>query len=248
MSLAAMLPAFLSNFEQHWPFAQQQEGATLVSTRFEQQLLSDQDFINAMIQAPKAVLKRQAEYLSARLCARQALLLQTGLAGLPSQQENSRAPTWPAQSCGSISHSHGISAAIVGDSQHWQSLGLDIEKPLKPERAQRLSSSILTPAEQEYYQSLDQHSAVWYLTYVFSVKESLFKALNPLTGVYFTFQDAQVLDFNIAERGSLRLRLCKQLSSAWQVGSELDGQFARLHGSAITLVGVPALTNTSHHR
>lgn len=248
MSLAAMLPAFLSNFEQHWPFAQQQEGSTLVSTRFTQQLLSDQDFINAAIQAPKAVLKRQAEYLSARLCARQALLLQTGKAGLPTQQENSRAPIWPAQSCGSISHSHSISAAIVGDSQHWQSLGLDIEKPLKPERAQRLSSSILTPAEHKYYQSLDQHSAVWYLTYVFSFKESLFKALNPLTGVYFTFQDAQVLDFNITEEGCARLRLCKTLSDAWPVGSHFEGQFARLHDSAITLVSIPAVTNTSHHQ
>lgn len=248
MSLVAMLPAFLNTFEQHWPFAQPQHSVTLVSTRFEQQLLTEQDFISAAIQAPKAVLKRQAEYLSARLCARQALLLQTGQAGLPSQQENSRAPVWPARSCGSISHSHGISAAIVGDSQHWQSLGLDIEKPLKLERAQRLFSSILTPAEQHYYQSLDQQSAAWYLTYVFSFKESLFKALNPLTGVYFTFQDAQVLDFNITEGGGARLRLCKTLSDAWPVGSHFEGQFARLHDSAITLVSIPAVTNTSHHQ
>ncbi len=239
MILADPLPAFLNNFEQHWPFAQQQHGCTLVSTRFEQDQLSEHDFISADIEAPKAVRKRQAEYLSARLCARQALLVQTGQPGLPTQQEHSRAPLWPAQSCGSISHSHGIAAAIVGNSQDWQSLGLDIEKPLKIERAQRLFSSILTLEEQQYYQTLDEQSAAWYLTYVFSFKESLFKALNPLTGVYFTFQDAQVLAFDTqATAGSARLRLTKDLSSSWQANTELDGQFARLHGNAITLVSV----------
>lgn len=236
--MAAKLPAFLNTFEQHWPFAQQLRNCTLVSTRFDQQQLTDEDFTRAGIVAPQAVRKRQAEYLSARLCARQALLLQTGQAQIPQQQEQSRVPIWPEHSCGSISHSHGISAAIVGDNTLWQSLGIDIEKPLSIERALRLHSSILTPTEQKFYQSLDEQSAVWYLTYVFSFKESLFKALNPLTGVYFTFQDAQVLDFDVAEIGSTRLQLCKQLSTAWSVGSEVEGQFARLHGSAITVVSI----------
>jgi enterobactin synthetase component D len=248
MTSTAARPAFLKAFQQHWPFMQAQPCCTLVSARFEQQQLTDEDFINAGISAPNAVRKRQAEYLSARLCARQALMVQTGQEGLPTPQENSRAPAWPTQSCGSMSHSHGISAAIVGDTQRWQSLGLDIEKPLKIERAQRLFSTILTSAEQQYYQSLDAHSAAWYLTYVFSFKESLFKALNPLTDVYFTFQDAQVLDFEIAEMGRARLLLGKQLSSEWQVGNELEGQFARLHGSAITLVSVPAATNNLHYK
>ncbi len=239
MTLVAALPAFLNTFQQHWPFAHKLRGCSLVSTRFDQQQLTDEDFIRSGIDAPKAVRKRQAEYLSARLCARQALWLQTGQAGLPTQQENSRAPIWPAQSCGSISHSHGISAAIVGETKYWQSLGIDIEKRLNVDRAQRLHNTILTPTEQQYYQRLDKQSAAWYLTYVFSFKESLFKALNPLTGVYFTFQDAQVLHFDVAEMGSARLRLCKQLSSSWPVGSQFEGQFARLHDSSITLISVP---------
>ena len=240
MTLAAALPAFLNTFQQHWPFLQKQLGCSLVSTRFEQQQLTDADFISSTIPAPNATRKRQAEYLSARLCARQALLLQTGRAALPMQQEHSRAPLWPEHSCGSMSHSHGIAAAVVGERTHWQSLGIDIEKPLTIERAQRLFSAILTPAEQQYYHSLAERDAAQYVTCVFSFKESLFKALNPLTDVYFTFQDAQILDFNITETGSVRLQLCKQLSNDWPVGSELQGQFARLHDSVITLVSVPA--------
>lgn len=243
MPLIATLPTFLNTFGPHWPFLQPLLGCTLVATRFEQQQLLDEDFTRSGIIAPDAVRKRQAEYLAARLCAREALRLQTGHAGLPTAQEQSRAPLWPAHSCGSLSHSHGLSAAIVGDSQHWQNFGLDIEKPLSIERAQRLYSTILTPTEQQYYQHLDAQSAAWYVTYVFSFKESLFKALNPLTGVYFTFQDAQVLDFKRAPAGSVRLQLCKQLNSAWPAGCELDGQFARLHGSVITLVSVAAVKN-----
>lgn len=240
MFLATPLPAFLHAFQQHWPFPTVLAGCSLVSTRFDQQQLTAADFSNNAITAPKATQKRQAEFLSARLCARHALLLQTGHSGLPMAQADSRAPLWPAQSCGSMSHSHGIAAAIVGASQHWQNLGLDIEKPISVARAQRLFNAILTPTEQQRYHQLDQDSAAWYLTYVFSLKESLFKALNPLTEVYFTFQDAQVLDFNLAEAGCVRLQLCQSLSAEWPSCSELQGQFARLHDSAITLVTVPA--------
>ncbi|MDY0207203.1 MAG: 4'-phosphopantetheinyl transferase, partial [Pseudomonas sp.] len=67
---------------------------------------------------------------------------------------------------------------------------------------------------------------------------SLFKALNPLTGTYFGFHDAQVLDLQGTETGHARLRLEKDLSASWPAGSELEGQFAQLHGSALTLVSV----------
>lgn len=243
MTLLAKLPEFLNSFQQHWPFMQQLD-CTLVSTRFEPEQLVDTDFLNNEISAPNAVRKRQAEYLSARLCARQALLVQTGKAGLPIQQENSRIPLWPAHSCGSLSHSHGIAAAIVGSRQNWCSLGLDIEKPLKSERAERLFSTILTVTEQQYYQRLNQQDAAWYLTCAFSLKESLFKALNPLTHVYFTFQDAQVVDFKLADVGSVRVRLGKNLSDQWVAGRELEGQFSSLHGSVITLISVPAAAQT----
>lgn len=231
---------FLSHLQQHWPFPIELPNCTLVSTCFNQDALTPELVADCAIDLPKATSKRQAEFLAARLCARKALLIQTGLASLPAQQENSRIPLWPAQSCGSMSHSHSLAAALVGDSHTWQGFGLDIEKPLSLKRAQRLAKSILTTAEHDTYALLDSTQQAIYLTVVFSFKESLFKALNPLTGSYFSFQDAQVRSLSSATRGRACLRLCKDLSEDWPAGSELEGQFSQLHGSILTLVSIAA--------
>lgn len=235
---AASAAGFLNNVQQHWPFPTALADCTLVSARFVEDALTAELFERCAIAAPQAARKRQAEFLAARLCARQALYIQTGQAITPSQHEQSRAPRWPQHSCGSMSHSHTLCAAIVGDNKQWQSLGLDIEKPISTERAQRLAQSILTPEEYITFAQLDSRLSARYLTLVFSLKESLFKALNPLTHTYFGFYDAQVLDLEPTDRGHARLRLCKDLSADWQSGDELQGQFSSLHGSAITVVSV----------
>lgn len=238
MTNAAQQAGFIDNLQQHWPFPTPLAGCTLVAACFTEQAVSPELFEHYAITAPKAVTKRQAEFLAARLCAREALRLQTGHPGLPTQQNNSRAPAWPQDSCGSMTHSHSLCAAIVGDSTHWQGLGLDLEKPLSSKRAQRVAKTILTADEYSTYSRLDDTAAAMYLTLVFSLKESLFKALNPLTGTYFGFYDAQVLDLLVAKQGHARLRLCKDLSPTWRSGDELEGQFTSLHGSALTLVSV----------
>jgi enterobactin synthetase component D len=229
---------FLSHLQQHWPFPTELPNCTLVSTCFNQAALTPEFVADCAIDLPKAASKRQAEFLAARLCARKALHIQTGLAGLPTQQENSRIPLWPAQSCGSMSHSHSLAAALVGDCHHWQGFGLDIEKPLTHKRAQRLAKSILTNTEYNTFDHLDSTQQAMYLTVIFSFKESLFKALNPLTGTYFSFHDAQVLDLSSTASGYACLRLSKDLSVDWPAGSELEGQFSQLHGSVLTLVSI----------
>src|SRR5690606_12363090 len=116
-------------------------------------------------------------------------------------------------------------------------LGLDVEQRLPNERAMRLAEEILTPAE---LQRLRGHSAAdWshWVTLTFSLKESLFKALYPLVGVHFYFQDAELLDWQAD--GSARLRLLTTLSAEWAAGSELDGQFCEFDGYLLSLVSVP---------
>ena len=235
----ALTMGFLSRLQRHWPLPSSLN-CTLVTACFTEQAVSAELFACYGITAPMGAIKRRAEYLAARLCAREALYLHTGQAMLPRQQEHSRIPVWPAQTSGSMSHSHNICAAIVGSVQQWQSLGLDIEKPLSAQRAQRIAKAVLTPEEYSVYQNLDSSLQASYVTQVFSLKESLFKALNPLTGTYFGFQDAQVLDISGTDKGHARLRVGKNLSTQWPAGSELSGQFTQLHGSILSLVSVAA--------
>jgi enterobactin synthetase component D len=181
-----------------------------------------------------AAFKRQAEYLAGRLCARTALeSLGAARTELAANSEN--VPQWPAGYCGSITHSKGRAAAICASDAAWRSLGLDLELMLLPSRASRLQSEILTPSEAARFSNHDTAALV---TTVFSLKESLFKALYPLTRKRFYFQDAEILALH--PTGIAQLRLCCDLSSEWTKGRTLTGQFTHLDGYLLSLVAVPA--------
>ena len=185
----------------------------------------------------KGVSKRQAEFLAGRLCALEAIRGLTGKPFVPPVGED-RAPQWPQGIVGSITHSAGWAGVVAGHRQHWDGVGLDIERLLTPERADRLASEILTPSELEGYalMSLSERAAL--VTRTFSLKESLFKALYPLVRQRFYFQDAAVAE--VTQHGTARLHLLIDLPGDWRKGAELDGQFATFDGYLLSLVCIPA--------
>lgn len=67
------------------------------------------------------------------------------------------------------------------------------------------------------------------MTLTFSLKESLFKTLYPLTLQRFYFEHAELLEWSAD--GLARLRLLTDLSAEWRHGAELSGQFCVNHGS-----------------
>jgi len=211
----------------HWPLPQALAGVSLMSTRFDPALLDPEDFSRWEIPAQKGVSKRQAEFLAGRLCAREALRGLTGTAFVP-----------PAGIVGSITHGAGWAGVVVGSSQQWSGLGLDIERILAPERADRLAAEILTPRELERYSPLNENERAELVTRTFSLKESLFKALYPLVKRRFYFQDAEVLD--ATRQGVARLHLLIDLSANWRSGIELGGQFTTFEGYLLSLISIPA--------
>lgn len=181
-----------------------------------------------------AATKRQAEYLGGRVCARRTLECVGGpRSELPVDAE--RVPQWPAGFCGSITHSKGFAAAVSGHRRRWQSLGLDLEHLLEEARAERLAHEILTEAERTRFSDWAPATLV---TLVFSFKESLFKALYPLTRRRFYFQDAEVID--LAYDGQAQLMLRADLSEEWRSGQHVSGQFIQLGDHLLSLVVVPA--------
>lgn len=234
----APLPRCCSPLADHWPFTRPLAGAQLISTHFDPTRLDEGDYLAAGVPPVRGVAKRQAEHLAGRLCAREALYRVTGVASVPAVGED-RAPQWPAQVSGSITHGQGWAAAIVAPSLQWRGLGLDVEQILPSDRAERLVGEILTPGELTRIAELSPEQRAWWISLTFSLKESLFKALYPLVLTRFYFQDAELLDLD-AEQGSARLRLLIDLSEEWQAETELAGMYAELDNQVLSLVAIKA--------
>ncbi len=230
------LPLCCTPPQHHWPLPRPLPGAVLVSCAFDPARLAPDDFQRAgIVQTPsleRSVAKRRAEYLAGRVCARAALQRLDGREHVPMTHED-RSPVWASGVHGSITHGQGWAAAVVVAQGDCGGVGLDVESVLSDERAERLAGEILTSAELE---RLDRRQLALTVTLTFSLKESLFKALYPLTGTRFWFEDAEVLHWS--SEGDARLRLLTDLSSTWRAGQDVQGQFQVEQGRLLSLVSV----------
>jgi len=235
------LPACCSAPQTDWPLPQALPGLILHSCHFDPAQLAADDFARSRLTPPpgiaNAARKRQSEFLAGRLCAASALRQLSGTASFPPRGEDN-APRWPTGVTGSITHSHGWAAALVGHRDAWRGLGLDAERLLSAARAERLAGEILTAAELQHFRQLPGEERAPYLTLCFSLKESLFKALYPLVQRRFYFQAAALVEQ--AGNGRVRLQLREDLNAEWRLGSYLEGQFALREERLLSLVAIPA--------
>lgn len=241
-----------SNFtliEHSWPWQQRLPNAYWVTTHFEHHPLSPQDWLRHGIALPsslnKAGPKRRAEFLAGRLCAQRALLRLQGHTYVPSIGQD-KAPTWPKGTVGSITHSDHWAAALVAKQEQFLGVGIDIERCLSKEDGQKLAGTLLTANERERLNELTVEQLALMVTLIFSLKESLFKALYPLVGKRFYFEDAELVAWDNAA-GTARLRLLSDLDRQWPADRELEACFALMDGHVISLVAVPNQPSSGHY-
>lgn len=190
----------------------------------------------------RASARREADFALGRHCARRALAL-LGVPeaeSLPLLRGEGRAPRWPEGVVGSISHSAGMAAAAAAWSTDYAGIGLDLERIGRVKA--RLSRRILRPAERAALEALPPAGQAEALAVVFSGKESIYKALNPATGIYLGFQDAELEplpSFEQAE-GPLRWRLVRDCGTVFPAGFTGDGAFQCRGGFVLAGVWVPA--------
>lgn len=97
----------------------------------------------------KSVVKRQAEYLAGRYCAKEALeILASPAIEITSGQH--RNPIWPFNITGSIAHTSATAYAAVGYSNDYCRIGIDYETILSPHTAKNLFFSIVSETEREH--------------------------------------------------------------------------------------------------
>ncbi|KMK66297.1 phosphopantetheinyl transferase component of siderophore synthetase [Puniceibacterium sp. IMCC21224] len=145
----------------------------------------------------RAVAKRQGEYRAGRTCARYAI---RQLRPTPPVFDSStvdwpllgpdRAPIWPSGVIGSLTHNSGFVICVVGASQQFSGLGIDVEAPVAPDDSLGLGPRIVHPDELALLVNTPWSEAGF--TLLFSAKEALFKAVYPTVRRFVDFHEARL--------------------------------------------------------
>jgi enterobactin synthetase component D len=172
--------------------------------RFRMELFAPELFERHGIDCPphirNSVVKRQAEFIAGRICAR-SILDAYGQGKHVVAVGTHREPLWPAGFLGSITHSGLYAAAIACPAQGIAGIGIDIETIIKGEARQAMMDMVVNAEEAEYLRRMaGTVSFDSLLTLVFSAKESFFKAAFPQVKAYFDFDAVKVFEIDLQQR------------------------------------------------
>lgn len=139
----------------------------------------------------RALPQRRAEFATARLCARRALVDLGEPAGAVVAGRRGE-PRWPAGVVGSVTHCSGFRAAAVARRDDLLAIGIDAEPDL-PLPAGVLEHIAPAAGERARLAGLAaEDPATPWDRIMFCVKEAVYKVWSPLTGTWLGFEDAEV--------------------------------------------------------
>ncbi|MFK8986093.1 4'-phosphopantetheinyl transferase family protein [Acinetobacter seifertii] len=172
----------------------------------------------------QARVKRKNEYLCGRVLAQSVLNHHFGL-DQPITSMHEHLPIWPSHVLGSISHSQN--KLIVALSSNAVYLGIDIEHWVTSEFAQESAHLILTPSEFDLWKNkaCECFDFARYVSLIFSVKESLYKAVYPTAKQYIDFLEASIVDINF-ENQTLTLTFLPKIQQRSQLLEQYQGGWA----------------------
>ncbi|TVQ90970.1 MAG: 4'-phosphopantetheinyl transferase superfamily protein [Deltaproteobacteria bacterium] len=177
---------------------------------------------------------RQMSFVGGRMALRLAAQ-QLGVRPPAIAVDELGAPVLPDGLVGSISHKRTLAVALVSQD-FGATLGVDLEEygPARP----AVSSKVLTPEELKAVQQLDPDRQ-WIATLLrFSLKESIYKAINPHVRRYVGFQEAEVWP------GTDGLAAIQLKLEHGEGPFEVEGRYAWLHGRLLTSVRMRPLPPT----
>lgn len=137
-----------------------------------------------------AVEARQQEFRTVRICARQALA-EFGHGDHILVPDEHRAPVWPPNIVGSMTHAAGLRAAAVASTGDFSGIGIDAE----PHQAlpAEVVDVILLPEEQRLAARLQaEDPGIAWDKLMFSAKESVFKTWYPLARLWLDFLECEI--------------------------------------------------------
>lgn len=171
---------------------------------------------------------RQVSFVGGRIALRNACA-QLGYQVPPILPDDRKRPVLPPTLAGSISHKRTLAIGMASLASHG-TLGVDLED-YEPTRLS-IASSVLTEREQRQIADLPDLRKWIALLVRFSIKESVYKALDPYVRRYVGFQEAEV---EPDLQGSARVAL--QLAGG-EGPFEVDARYEWLHGRLLTSVRI----------
>ena len=186
-----------------------------------------------------AVRTRVQEFAGGRSCARLALA-KFGFHDFPLAVRGDRQPAWPPSVVGSITHTAGLCAAVVGEAARFAGLGLDCEVvgDVEPE----LWPKICVPRETAWLRSLPPHEQARASALIFAAKEAFYKCQYLLTREWIEFGEVTVvIRGSLSLSGEFEIRPARALLIERQIQTPLWGRY-RIHSPFITAVmAAPAI-------
>ena len=178
----------------------------------------------------KATDKRRREFSAGRAAARRAMH-QMGLPAMPLPADETRAPVWPDDVTGSISHNDQVCIAVVADARSVPAVGIDIEeaRPLEPE----LFPDICTLPERAWLSSQPEQDRGMLAKLIFSAKECTYKCQFTLSRTFLEFHDLEITaDRDCGQFEATFLRNVPGFAS----GARLYGRYVVTQGHIITAI------------
>lgn len=194
------------------------------------------DVIEALSALPaelaQAAPKRRVQYTLGRYCAGQALQA-AGFAGDSWLGFSRAAPLWPQGFVGSITHTTGYVAAVAVRADGLNGVGIDVESIATARKLEALWLKVLMPSERELCRTAQGAvSTAALATLIFSVKESLYKALSARVPHRFGFADVNVTAID-PETQSLQLSLGARLADCAAVRAVFALEHERVHTAVV---------------
>ena len=182
-----------------------------------------------------AAEKRRRDFLLGRHCARLALS-QAGAEPGPIHAGEDGSPLWPRRICGSISHTDGAACAVVGSTDRFLSLGIDIERKSREISAGALDI-IVNPAERKWLSKAAGREKELAIL-IFCAKESVFKLFSPVFKIRFGFPAVSLMAE--PKDGTFSYILEKDLHPDLPAGKTFTGRYFFNDEWIIALASLPS--------
>lgn len=226
------------NFLLRWPHSD----CVLVGCRFDSHAFDYRLWDAVALEEPdtvmQSVIKRRAEFLAGRLCAK-AALARLGIDDYQVAIGESREPLFPCEIQGSITHCENYALAGLFPRGKAVALGIDLQTVLDEATLESVTQLVINLDEMQLMQSISSSQRGLFTSLVFSVKESFFKAAFSQVNHYFGFDAVSVVWIDW-ELGEVYLRLNLTLGEKLPINTLISARWALTHFDQVfTCVELP---------